>query len=62
LGKELFRQLEVGRVEMLRLRFRFACGLAGKLFEHPAWSYLVVPYVRSIRSTMCQHNCFPCLL
>ena len=34
-GKELFRQLGVGWVEMLRLRFRFACGLADSLFEHP---------------------------
>ena len=30
LGKELFRQLGVGRVGMLRLRFRLACGLAGR--------------------------------
>ena len=34
-GKELFRQLGVGRVAMLRLRFRFAFGLADELFEHP---------------------------
>jgi hypothetical protein len=31
-GKELFRQLGVGRVEMLRLRVRLACGLAGRPF------------------------------
>ena len=29
LGKELFRQLGVGRVGMLRLRFFLPCGLAG---------------------------------
>ena len=29
-GKELFRQMGVGRVAMLRLRFRFAFGLAGR--------------------------------
>jgi hypothetical protein len=29
LGKELFRQLGVGRVRMLRLRLFLPCGLAG---------------------------------
>ena len=31
-GKELFRQLGVGRVRMLRLRFRLPCGLAERPF------------------------------
>jgi hypothetical protein len=31
LGKELFRQLGVGRVRMLRFRLFLSCGLAGLL-------------------------------
>ena len=35
LGKELLRQLGVGRVRMLRLRFLLACGLVRGHFEQP---------------------------
>ncbi len=31
-GKELFRQLGVGWVGMLRFQFQLACGLAGRPF------------------------------
>ncbi|HKP00780.1 MAG TPA: hypothetical protein VJU02_04025, partial [Nitrospiraceae bacterium] len=31
-GKELFRQLGMGRVRLIRLRFRLACGLAERPF------------------------------
>ena len=41
LGKELFRQLGVGRVRMLRLGSSLAAALLDELFEHPI---TFVPY------------------
>jgi hypothetical protein len=41
-GKDLFRQLEVGRVEMLRLRSSLAAALLNGLFEHPARGLLLL--------------------
>lgn len=34
-GKELLRQLGVGRVRMLRFRFLLVCGLVRGYFEQP---------------------------